>query len=180
MLGALLDAVIDTFKTTPGVDLCEHYAGQLGGDGQVQKMLRTPALLLALLKAPPSTDPGTGQVGVDAHLALYVVARNAKSAEARGRDALALVEHLLPQIRHNKFGLGESVGVAEITDVRPHYLLDGKGFAIWEINWTQWAAIGESVWDGDVVIPEEVLVGYDPQIGPAFLPDYETVVSPEV
>lgn len=174
MLSDLSDAILATLADTPGVGTCELFAGQVGDDGQVGKSVRTPALLLRLARLDPGQDPGTGQVGVSAHFSLYVIARNARGAEARGRDITALVEHLLPRMRLTRWGVA-GVGCAEIGRAMPHYLMESKGFGLWEIEFTHWLALGESVWDGEPWIPDEVWVGLEPLLGPAHVDEYERV-----
>lgn len=175
MLDTLCDAILDTLRATPGVGTCEMYAGQVGEDGQVGKSVRTPALLLRLARLEPGQDPGTGQFGATAHCSLYVIGRNARGAEARGRDIAALVEYLLPRIRLARWGLSGAVGCAELLRAVPHYLLESKGFGLWEIEFTHWLALGEPVWDGEPWIPEVVWVGLEPLLGPAHVGDYEQV-----
>lgn len=170
MIADLSDAVIERLVAVPGVATCERYAGQLAESARA--LVRVPALLFAVGDWEPEEDPGTEEVQVSLACSLFVAARNARGPEARAQDVDALTEAVLPLIRLERFGLS-GVGPARIQRVVTHYLLEGKGIGIREIRWTQSVLLGESVWDGVGVRPEEIYVGYAPNIGTAHVSDYE-------
>ncbi len=174
MIIELLTEAIERLREIPGVATCTRYTGQLSESARAT--IQVPALLLAVGEWRAEPDPGTGEVDMDLHCSLFVVARNARGPEARAQDVDALCEAALPLVRLNCWGLAPRVGAARLDRVVPHYSLESQGVGVREIRWRQGVRLGESVWNGGA-LPSAVFAGWAPKIGIDHEPDYEQVAD---
>lgn len=177
-LVSLQDAVVANLATIPGVVTCEPYAGQFGTDHVSRVTFTAPAIFVSILGADPDRDPGTDQVDLNVRLAAYVIATHATDRQQRERDAIALVESVLLQVRLNQWGLS-GVSAAAISSVQNLYttVADDLTVALWAVNWQQIITLGTSVWDGTGVLPQQVYVGYSPFVGATYIADYLEVTN---
>lgn len=164
--------------------------------------MKAPAVHAGCL-AVASAREDYGAVLFDFRLAAAVLSRRTAKGEAAGAQARRLADRLCfelagaqawPQAcfepeeldparadgsRHNDIGDPRDIRAANLYSGK----LDGKGFALWAVTWTQRFLARPSDFDIAVPlpagIPHTVLSGRDPDIGRGHEGDYETVVAPE-
>lgn len=164
MLAQVQDAILDDARERlPGLVQVEPYAGQFGQDGPTRGRVSAPAFFVALLGAPLADEqPGDERIALDCRWVAYCLARNARGASDRGRDAMSMAQAWAMHVAdHAQFGLAEAVQHARLEGMENLYsaALDDKGFALWAVTWRQVVLVGESMWEGDTETPTEVWVG---------------------
>jgi len=179
MLAAVQDAILaEAEQTLSGLAQVEAYAGQFGQEGPSQGRVIAPAFFVAALGAPPADDqPGDGRMALDVRWAAYCLARNARGAAERGRDAMSMAESWAARVEQDaQWGLAPQVMHARLEDMQNLYsaALDSKGFALWAVTWRQVVLVGTSIWDGDGETPTEIWVGFSPDEHPDDYKEQET------
>jgi hypothetical protein len=141
-----------------------------------RKDLQVPAVLLELvdMEADPDSDPGTEQLAVVTKWAARVVFSfkqdNVKREVRKLAGALGVLVH------HNRWG--QSVSPARVTVIGPDAFDPAfDKFEVWAVEWDQQIDLGESIWTGEGVAPQRVMIGYDPDIGPGNENDYSEQVG---
>ncbi|ACL72717.1 hypothetical protein Tgr7_1634 [Thioalkalivibrio sulfidiphilus HL-EbGr7] len=180
-LAAVQDAIlVQAGEALPGLAQVEPYAGQFGPEGPTQGRVVAPAFFVAALEAPLADEqPGEGRIALDVRWAAYCLARNARGAAKRGRDAMSLAVSWAQQVQHAQWGLAPDVMHARLAGLENLYsaALDAKGFALWAVVWRQVVLVGETAWDGSGETPSEVWAGWQPE---QFPDDYERIDGEEV
>ena len=169
-LDQLHDAILAKIKEQfPSLQTVEAY-------GADRKDLAVPAVLLELvdMEADPESDPGTEQLAVVTKWAARVVfsfrQENVKREIRKLAGALAVLVH------DNRWG--QSVNPAKVTVIGPDAFDPAfDKFEVWAVEWDQQVDLGASVWTGEGVTPDRVMVGYSPTIGPSQEGEYTELVS---
>ncbi|WIY23784.1 hypothetical protein [Parasedimentitalea psychrophila] len=158
-LDQLHDAILTRIREQfPDLQTVEDY-------GADRKDLLMPAVLLELvdMEADPDSDPGTEQLAVVTKWAARVVfsfrQENLKREIRKLAGALGVLVH------DNRWG--QSVNPAKVTVIGPDAFDPAfDNFEVWAVEWDQQVDLGASVWTGEGVTPERVMVGYSPDTGP--------------
>jgi len=128
---------------------------------KLRTAIKTPAVFIDLASMEPGTDPGTGELALIARFEARVVLGNNDTACLNVRELAAEVARV---INKNSFGL--NVKAAALVSITPdHFRPDIDAFEIWMVEWQHEIHIGQSVWDGVGIIPEEIYLGYVPFVG---------------
>ena len=136
-----------------------------------RKDLLVPAILLELvdMEADPDSDPGTEQLAVVTKWAARVVFSFRQNHVKREIRKLAGALGVL--VHSNRWG--QHVNPARVTVIGPDAFDPAfDKFEVWAVEWDQQIDLGESVWSGVGVVPERVMVGYAPAIGPGQEAEY--------
>jgi hypothetical protein len=169
-LDQLHDAMLTRIREQfPDLQTVEDY-------GADRKDLAVPAVLLALIdmEADPESNPGTEQLAVVTKWAARVVfsfrQENVKREIRKLAGALAVLVH------DNRWG--QSVNPAKVTVIGPDAFDPAfDKLEVWAVEWDQQVDLGASVWTGEGVTPDRVMVGYSPTIGPSQEGEYTELVS---
>ncbi|AUR12866.1 hypothetical protein PhaeoP48_02904 [Phaeobacter inhibens] len=148
----------------PAVATVEDY-------GAPRKDLVLPAILVELvdMEVDPDSDPGTEQLPVISKWAARVVLSfrddNVKREIRKLAGALGVLVH------QNRWGL--KAGPAQVTYIGPDaFDPDFDNVEVWAVEWDQQIDLGQSVWTGEGVTSDRVMIGYAPKIGPGQEGDY--------
>lgn len=170
MLSQVQDAILAAAaEALPGLVQVESYAGQFSADGPDHGRVTAPALFLAALDASLAEhQTGDGRLALDVRWAAYCLARNAKGAAYRGRDAMSMAAAFAQTVHHSQWGLAPSVQHARLESVQNLYSshIDNKGFALWVVQWRQVVLLGDNIWEGGDT-PAEIWAGWSPTEFPA-------------
>jgi hypothetical protein len=169
-LDALHQAVLDKISAQfPAFQTVSDYV-------ELRTDLALPACLVELedFEAAPDVDPGTEQLAVLARWrARLVIGFRTEEAQREIRKSAAA---LAVFIHSNRWGL--PVGPAAVTVIAPddfEPVLDQ--FVVWSVEFEQVVHLGESVWGGEGVLPEQVLVSWVPDVGSDNEGEYQDVTS---
>jgi len=138
--------------------------------------LETPAALIDIegFDESPGDDDGTGRIPLTVHIAIHcVLGFRTKNVEIEVRAFAAEVMRILRSCPHG-------VGHPERLSGMPGMFRPGEqdGFEDFVITFDVLCRVGESIWEGDPWIAQEVFVGYVPRIGREHEPDYIRVDNP--
>lgn len=150
------------------VPTCEAYPELVG-------KIVIPALFIELDDLAPTDDVGTEQLPVDARFITYVVYdRTVDDDRLQAASLAASVALAVKKAGRfgRKIGPARVVRIAQDTS-KPELF----GFTVWAVEWLHELRLGESIWDGDGVVPVEVMLGYAPQIGTGHEDDYLPVTE---
>ncbi|MFY0309635.1 hypothetical protein ACFMBG_07030 [Leisingera sp. D0M16] len=173
MVGNLdLDQLHDAIKARiseqfPALAAVEDY-------GAPRKSLQVPAVLIELadMEADLDSDPGTEQLAVVSKWVVRVVL--SFRAENVQREIRKLAGALGVLVQQNRWG--QRVSPAQVTYIGPDaFDPELDKFEVWAVEWDQQIDLGQSVWTGEGVTPEQVMIGYSPDIGPGQEPDYTEI-----
>jgi len=175
----LLAAVAHVRDNLPGLGACAAYAGELTGlEAGRPVPIADPAVLTAFLGMTRKADVDCGQVDWTCRFAAYCLTRNAAGRELRAVSALELAEQVLAQIDGRRFGL---IGVykARVTRIENLYApaFDKHLIAVHAVTWEQVVRMGTDEWIAEGTRPEQLYLGYAPEIGAAHEDDYMRVES---
>ena len=151
-LEKLHQEILQGITDLPGVQHCDAFPRRMD-------KVTLPAAFVDLVELEPTSDPGTGELALISHWETrIVVAESQNNADETIRSLILAVmlwlyRHPWPQ---------KNIGRAKLKQAGPdHFSPELQGHAIWLIEWTHSIRIGESVWDGDGVIPTQVFIGSD-------------------
>lgn len=153
---------------------------------KVRKELKLPAILLELSEfdAAPEIDPGTEQLAVEGRFAARVVidslrvAAPANPKQEVRKAAAALAAWLRVRRWTNPDDAGKKLptGPAEVIGASPDdFEPELDQMEVWRVEWRQVIHLGETIWKGEGVMPSEVFVGWNPDIGEGNEGDYQNV-----
>lgn len=169
MLTALTAAIIAdlalAFPTLPSCMAWPHLA----------RKIAIPALFVELTELVPATDPGTEQLALTARFTAWIVFdRSQADDHLQAANLAAAVAYRI--YKAGRFGL--AVGPARITRLgAEEFKLELIGYTVWAVEWSHELRLGDSIWDGDGIIPTEVWMGITPLIGPDHEADYVEVTD---
>lgn len=164
-LDLLHDAILDKIREQfPDLQTVEDYDAP-------RKDLAVPAVLLELIdmEADPDSDPGTEQLAVVTKWAARVMFSfrqdNVKREIRKLAGALGVLVH------DNRWG--QTVNPAKVTVIGPDAFDPAfDKFEVWAVEWDQQVDLGASVWTGEGITPDRIMIGFDPKIGPGSEADY--------
>ncbi|MBU1001919.1 MAG: hypothetical protein KKE73_05305 [Proteobacteria bacterium] len=137
--------------------------------------LNTPAAVLNLAHLEPDENPedGSGKIALCCRWEVFLVVPDRAKYEGRLRELAAAVGTL---VHGHRFGLEAPPArfiLAEPNEFEPHF----KGAKCWRVEFEQVLLFGESVWEGDGVLPEQLMVSYTPLIGAEHEAEYQEVTD---
>ncbi len=132
-----------------------------GSYPKLRTAIKTPAVFIDLAALEPGIDPGTEELALLARFEARVVLGSNDNACLNVRELAAEVARI---IHKNNFGL--QVKPAALVSVNPdNFRPEIDAYEIWLVEWLHEIHIGQSVWDGVGVVPEEIFLGYVPFVG---------------
>jgi hypothetical protein len=171
----LNDIVTDLRNRFPELKTCEVRDGGIDPEELARVAARTPAMFVSVVAIPTVESVGTEQTDALMELSIDVVTKSAPQLP-RGAAARNLVDALLGLLPNARWGM---TGVGEVSAVTAenHYskILDGAGVALWSVTWRQVNRLGTDIWDVSGVMPTELYVGLEPELGPDHVIDYDLV-----
>lgn len=142
--------------------------------GAPRKSLQVPAVLIELvdMEVDPESDPGTEQLpAVSKWVARVVMSFRAENVH---REIRKLAGALGVLVQQNRWG--QRVSPAQVTYIGPDaFDPELDKFEVWAVEWDQQIDLGQSVWTGEGVTPERVMIGFAPDIGPGQEPEYTEI-----
>jgi len=113
-----------------------------------------PAVFVDLAELEPGKDPGTGELGLSAHWEARVIVSSQQEAPfiwgLVARVMLWLFNFSWPDL---------NVGRPYLKQSAPDFFSpEFQGHRVWLIEWMQEIRVGENIWRGEGVIPEEVTI----------------------
>jgi hypothetical protein len=136
-----------------------------------RKSLQLPAVLIELvdMEIDPDSDPGTEQLPAVSKWVARVV-MNFRTVKVE-REIRKLAGALGVLVQQNRWG--QRVSPAQVTYIGPDaFDPEFDKFVVWAVEWDQQIDLGQSFWTGEGVVPEQVMIGYSPDIGPGQETDY--------
>ncbi len=128
---------------------------------KLRTAIKTPAVFIDLASMEPGADPGTGELALIARFEARVVVGSSDNACLQVRELATEVARI---INKNNFGL--NVKAAALVSIAPdHFRPEIDAFEIWLVEWQNEIHIGQSVWDGVGIMPEQIFLGYVPFVG---------------
>jgi hypothetical protein len=166
-------AVAHLKAALPGLRTCELYAGEFSGGEISRASLAAPAVLVVCLGATRGQEHGNGEYDFLARFAAYCLTRHAGSRSERGVLALELAESVLAALEGGRFGLCGLSGarVARLDNLYGE-AFDKAGVALWAVSWEQRLRLGADIWSAEGVLPQELYVGFAPEVGLPHEEDY--------
>ena len=149
-LELLHQEILEGISQLTGVMHCGNYPRRMDE-------VTLPAVFVDLVELEPDTDPGTDELALITHWeARVIVAESQKEADEIIRSLIITVmkwlfSHSWPQ---------KNIGRAQLKQAAPdHFSPELQGHIIWLVEWTHSVRVGDSVWDGEGVVPEQVFIG---------------------
>lgn len=137
-----------------------------------RKSLQLPAVLIELvdMEGDPDSEPGTEQLAVVSKWVARIIMSFREDDVKRQLRKLAGALGVL--VHQNRWG--QSASPAQVTYIGPDsFDPEFDKFEVWAVEWDQQIDLGESVWTGEGITPERVMIGYVPEIGPGQEGDYD-------
>lgn len=172
----LLNGIVDDLRTRfPQLNTCEVHDGAFDPTELARIGARTPAMFVSCLGIPTVENPGTEQADAAVDMAIYVVTRSMPQLP-RGVAGRNLVDALLAYLPGARWGL-TGVGAVSAVAAENHFGVDvdSAGVGLWSVTWRQMNRLGTDIWDTSGVLPTELYVGLDPNLGSEHLSDYDLV-----
>lgn len=149
MINELFTTLVDRLQTVPGIEQVIAVPRRLD-------TVMLPAIFLDLGELAFGLDVGTDQLPLVSHWE----ARLVMSDEIDDITVWSLVEAVM----HRLFTASWSdvdIGRAELKQAMPdEFSPDLVGHRVWLIEWAQRLRVGDNVWDGEGVVPTEVVIRY--------------------
>ncbi|WP_084403935.1 hypothetical protein [Marinobacterium litorale] len=123
--------------------------------------VRLPAIFLDLAELEPARDPGTGELALIAHWEARVLVSD------RQPEAVlwSLVQAVMLWLYDHAWA-ELNVGRANIKQAAPdHFSPEYQGHRIWLVEWTHTLRVGESIWAGEGIVPDTVILGWNGEAG---------------
>jgi len=172
-INLLQTAIVADFKQRLSGVSVSLYAGEFSGLSASKVRIKTPAVLVDFSQADEVSDTGTEQLDVDCQFTAYVITQTANSTTNRNVNAQELGEQVLRSLPNNRFGLRQ---ISKPTQLKlkpaasPYFIKNSLGVVM--VRWNQTLRLGDSVWDGNGVVPTEIWLGIAPEIGIPHIDDY--------
>lgn len=151
----------------------------VGGYDSAKKSIKCPAAFVELASIEPGDeDPGTEQLAIRMRWEILLLLRfNTKSVKKSvQREIRTIVGAVAHFVHGNRFGL--PVSPAQFVGAYPDEFSPKSGtYEEWRIDFEIEGYLGESVWDGEGIIPETVLLSHTPLIGVEHIDEYKEVTD---
>ena len=140
----------------------------------LKERVRCPAAALNMIALEPDTDVGTEQLAVRTRWELHLL-MHVKDADVN-IEIGALVAAVSKWLHGNRFGL--PVHPAEFFGAYPdEWSQEKRAYEEWRVEFEVRGYLGESIWAGEGIIPQTVLVSYTPRVGVDHEPEYTEVTD---
>ena len=154
LLETLHQEIVQGISALPGVQHCGAFPRRMD-------QVTLPAVLVDLAELESTNDPGTGELALISHWEARVMVSESNGNEQDNGEVvlrsvilsvmLWLYGHTWPQ---------KNIGCAKLKQASPdHFAPERQGHTIWLIEWTHDLRLGQSVWDGEGVIPTQIFIG---------------------
>lgn len=204
-VSAYRKAIADAVKTRlPALRACVPYAGRIDIEELKNISTQLPAIFVSVIAIPSIKADGDDRFAATVQVVLYIVAKNEAKLPA-GDACLAMVGHLISWIPFNRWGFApavpteeeeeeeESEGLAipaspiscmgEPENITAENLYNdtqrNNGVCLWAIGFRQQLLLGQSAFLAlPEILPEEVYLGFAPEVGPDHIDKYEKIYPP--
>lgn len=184
-LSTFVDQVVTTVAShLPELKGCARHGGRFTAEELRRLIRQAPAVYIALMNIPESSYQGDGRRTLQLQMTAFVVAADQPGLH-RDQAAMNLTEALMLLLPEQSWGLNALLPANEVacglpTRIRAENLysgsLDKTKTALWGVSWRQEVHAGTAIWSNEGVLPAEVYVGVDPDIGIPHKDDYTRVV----
>lgn len=145
--------------------------GTYGSYPKVREVVITPAIFLDMVSMDMGNDPGTGQLAVLARFQARVIIKSSDNSQMQVRNLAAEIARVV----YNQ-SFGQNVTPAKIVSIGSDgFSPELDAYDIWLVEWEHEFHLGESVWDGDAVLPDKIFLGFSPEVGFSHENDYEQI-----
>ena len=160
----------------PELATCKEYAGEFSAGELQRASVLAPAVLVACLGGTRVGEVDDGGVDWMYRFVAYCMVRGVIDRNHRAGGALGLASAVIAAIDKKRFGL-TGVWPAKVTRMENLYAeaWDKASIALWAVTWEQQARIAAVEDWVSGVRPEEIYLGFAPEIGAAHEADYVKV-----
>ncbi|TAN61083.1 MAG: hypothetical protein EPN20_12955 [Magnetospirillum sp.] len=157
----LRGAIVATIHARlPALD-CQSHPGRFDLAEIKRIAAKAPAVRVACLGLPAAGAAGSGERDQEIRFAAFVLTTD-KPRLPRDVAAINLVESLLLFLPGQRWGKPGVHPVAE-GQIKAENLyssgLDGKGVALWGVNWSQKVRMGDNAWPEGPILSDELYAG---------------------
>ncbi|UDQ97806.1 hypothetical protein AAEX28_12500 [Lentisphaerota bacterium WC36G] len=139
------------------------------------KLLIAPAILIDIAGMKAGEDDGTDRNCLNLEMSAFCVFKRGLVSNRFLYLVKEVAADLMGFIRDNNFNCSGWVELPNNMEANTIDFEVSGLFECIEVEWTQTIYLGESVWDSDGIIPEEVMISFVPEIGEAHKEGYECV-----
>jgi len=165
-LNELYQSLFSGIGQLPNVHYCGHYPNRMDA-------ITVPAVLIELVELEPGTDLGTEELVLVAHFEARVIMQPNVSPEPIQTLVLSVLQWL-----NDTNGMPAKVTKPNIKQALPDaFTPDTHAYQVWQIHWSQSLRMGQSVWEGEGIVPSQIWLGQSPDIGADHEPQYNNLVS---
>ena len=169
LLNELYQSLFSGIGQLPNVHYCGHYPNRMDA-------ITVPAVLIELVELEPGTDLGTEELVLVAHFEARIIMQANVSPEPIQDLMLNVLQWL--NDTHDANDTPNKVTKPNIKQALPDaFAPDTNAYQVWQIHWSQSLRIGQSVWDGEGIVPSQIWLGQSPDIGVNHEPQYDNLVS---
>lgn len=138
---------------------------------KLRTAIQTPAIFIDLASMEPGTDPGTEELALLLRFEARIVIGSGDSACLSVRELAAEVARI---VHKNSFGV--RVKPAALVSVSPdNFRPEIDAYEVWLVEWQHEIHLGQSIWDGIGITPQQIFLGYVPFVGTAHEDKYVKV-----
>jgi phage gp37-like protein len=171
--------VSEVSQVLPQRRKCERHNGRLDAAALRRAVQAAPAVLVTCLGFPNIAKRSNGEIAVTAQFAAFVVTRDTAALD-RTAAASSIAGALVTLIDDNRWQREDTF---DPENLRAENLfndqLDGIGCTIWVVSWRQDLLTGEDACQEDGSFPENLYIGWSPEIGAAHKEDYRNIETGE-
>jgi hypothetical protein len=146
-LAVLQEALQQTLSQINGIQ-------QSGALPKRRDQIQLPGLFLDMVELEPTSDPGTGELALISHWE----GRLLVSEQCADTAIWGLVQAVMIAL-HQFHCDEENIGAAQLKQaISDHFTPDYPGHRVWLIEWTHLLRVGDSVWNGESVVPSQLII----------------------
>ncbi len=178
ILQDVLDAIVSGIHTAlPELYQCKSHPGRFTLDELRSFAVATPAVLVSLIGISKSVPVGDGTRDATVVFSAFVITSD-QPPLLRDEASRNIVEALCSLIPQNRWQHECVHPAGEVTGTNQYSgELRQRGVSIWAVRWDQEVRIGQPFWNDAGVLPPELYVGIDPDVGSAHEGNY-TLMEP--
>ncbi len=149
MIAHLFTALVEQLETVPGIEQVIEVPRRMD-------TVTLPAIFLDCGELAFGFDAGTDQLPLVAHWEARLVMQD----ELDDVKVWSLVEAVMLRL-YTASWPELDVGRVELKQATPdEFSPDLVGYRVWLIEWAQRIRVGDNVWDGEGIVPTEVVIRY--------------------
>ena len=149
MITDIFNQLIDDLSLVPGIAQVIPVPRRLD-------TVTLPAIFLDIGEMTYGNSPGTEQVPLVIHWEARIVMQD----DVEDITLWSLVANVMLQLFTTRWP-NRDIGKVKLKQATPDdFTPDLAGFRVWLIEWVQTIHLGDNIWDGDGIVPTEVVIRY--------------------